>query len=342
MLDVGGQRSERRKWIHCFENVTAVLFCVAMRFEKKEKKWIANANNKAAFQRVMPCFLVYFISNSEYDQVLREDLTQNRMLESLTLFDEICNSNWFKRSTIILFLNKTDLFQQKIAKTDLNVCFKNYTGNAKTGGLLPEISSRKKKKNLKSSKGGLNYENASSFVKSRFVEKNYSQRPLYIHFTCALSTTQIEFVFRAVKDVLLRKLLEEVMLYWQFCLFIMLFSDTFSSFQTSVLSQLVFFFFPVHIKTFLFVVQMRNFLTRRAMIWIIVEWIWFNCLATFKVSPLTEQTIKKCSTSKRGFVAKCGLNTAFFLFLRFVNWLVVGNCQFSIAYVWFGEKPELT
>ena len=30
MVDVGGQRSERRKWIHCFEDVTAVIFFVAM------------------------------------------------------------------------------------------------------------------------------------------------------------------------------------------------------------------------------------------------------------------------------------------------------------------------
>jgi guanine nucleotide-binding protein G(i) subunit alpha len=30
LLDVGGQRSERKKWIHCFEGVTAIIFCVAM------------------------------------------------------------------------------------------------------------------------------------------------------------------------------------------------------------------------------------------------------------------------------------------------------------------------
>jgi hypothetical protein len=30
MFDVGGQRSERKKWIHCFEAVTAVIFLVAI------------------------------------------------------------------------------------------------------------------------------------------------------------------------------------------------------------------------------------------------------------------------------------------------------------------------
>lgn len=30
MVDVGGQRSERRKWIHCFQNVTSIMFLVAL------------------------------------------------------------------------------------------------------------------------------------------------------------------------------------------------------------------------------------------------------------------------------------------------------------------------
>lgn len=30
MFDVGGQRSERKKWIHCFEGVTSIIFCVAL------------------------------------------------------------------------------------------------------------------------------------------------------------------------------------------------------------------------------------------------------------------------------------------------------------------------
>ena len=30
LCDIGGQRSERKKWIHCFEGVTAIIFLVAL------------------------------------------------------------------------------------------------------------------------------------------------------------------------------------------------------------------------------------------------------------------------------------------------------------------------
>jgi len=96
MFDVGGQRSERKKWIHCFEGVTAIIFCVAL---------------------------------SGYDLVLAEDEEMNRMIESMKLFDSICNNKWFVETSIILFLNKKDLFEEKIAKSPLTICFPEYTGN---------------------------------------------------------------------------------------------------------------------------------------------------------------------------------------------------------------------
>jgi len=95
MVDVGGQRSERRKWIHCFQGVTAVIFFVAM---------------------------------SEYNQYLIEDPTVNRMHESIALFEEIVNSRWFEKSSIILFLNKSDLFQEKIQRVDMKCLFPDYDG----------------------------------------------------------------------------------------------------------------------------------------------------------------------------------------------------------------------
>ncbi|PVU93978.1 hypothetical protein BB561_002914 [Smittium simulii] len=95
MFDVGGQRSERKKWIHCFEDVTSILFCVAI---------------------------------SEYDQVLLEEYRHNRMDESLQLFSNIVNSKWFLRSSIILFLNKIDVFKEKIVKSPLENIYPEYKG----------------------------------------------------------------------------------------------------------------------------------------------------------------------------------------------------------------------
>ena len=53
---------------------------------------------------------------------------QNRMHESMKLFDSICNNKWFIETSIILFLNKKDLFGEKIKKSPLTICFPEYTG----------------------------------------------------------------------------------------------------------------------------------------------------------------------------------------------------------------------
>lgn len=95
VLDAGGQRSERKKWIHCFENITAVLFVLAI---------------------------------SEYDQMLFEDERVNRMHESILLFDSLCNSRWFINTPFILFLNKIDIFEKKILKSPLKRYFPDYNG----------------------------------------------------------------------------------------------------------------------------------------------------------------------------------------------------------------------
>ena len=63
-----------------------------------------------------------------YDLVLAEDEEMNRMIESMKLFDSICNNKWFVETSIILFLNKKDLFEDKIAKSPLTICFSEYSG----------------------------------------------------------------------------------------------------------------------------------------------------------------------------------------------------------------------
>ena len=62
------------------------------------------------------------------DCCLRDRLPKNRMQEALQLFDSICNSRWFTETSIILFLNKSDLFREKITRVPLSLCFPDYTG----------------------------------------------------------------------------------------------------------------------------------------------------------------------------------------------------------------------
>ena len=49
MVDVGGQRSERRKWIHCFENVTSIIFLVAL---SEYDQILFESENEVIFNKV--------------------------------------------------------------------------------------------------------------------------------------------------------------------------------------------------------------------------------------------------------------------------------------------------
>lgn len=60
------------------------------------------------------------------------------MHESLHLFNSICNHRYFATTSIVLFLNKKDVFSEKIKKAHLSICFPDYDGErrgAARGGL---------------------------------------------------------------------------------------------------------------------------------------------------------------------------------------------------------------
>ena len=61
-------------------------------------------------------------------QVLQEDSGVNRLQESLALFGTILTYPFFLKCAIIIFMNKTDLFAEKIKKSHLNQYFPEYTG----------------------------------------------------------------------------------------------------------------------------------------------------------------------------------------------------------------------
>ncbi|KHN75293.1 Guanine nucleotide-binding proteinalpha-17 subunit [Toxocara canis] len=151
IFDVGGQRSERRKWIHCFDDVNAIIFVAAI---------------------------------SEYDQLLREDAKSNRIMEALELFDNIVNIPYFDKCSMILFLNKKDLFAEKIQRVSLSVTFKTYAG-------------------------GLNYQEGVKFIRRQFKKLCRGNRKLYIHETCATDSNQVQIVINSVIDTIVQENLRD-------------------------------------------------------------------------------------------------------------------------------------
>nr|CAD2168485.1 unnamed protein product [Meloidogyne enterolobii] len=157
VFDVGGQRSQRKKWIHCFDDVRALIFVTAM---------------------------------SEFDQVLMEDGTTNRLQESLQLFKQVCNNKYFIETSIILFLNKKDLFAEKMSQgRSLRIAFKEFNG--------PD-----------------NYESSSRYIEKKFFMANeVPNKSIYCHHTCATDTKQVQFVLDSTLDVILSSKLKGCGLY---------------------------------------------------------------------------------------------------------------------------------
>ncbi|KAK7790791.1 hypothetical protein R5R35_012050 [Gryllus longicercus] len=158
MFDVGGQRSQRRKWIYCFDDVRAVMFVVSL---------------------------------SGYDMTLVEDPSVNRLEESLTLFGQIVNNRFFREAAFVLFLNKLDLFREKILYSGrhLRLYFPDYKG--------PDYD----------------VDRGALFVQHKFAVRNRnSARPLYPHFTTATDTANVQVVFQAVMDVVVHANLAHVTL----------------------------------------------------------------------------------------------------------------------------------
>jgi len=157
-FDVGGQRSQRQKWHMCFNDVTSIMFLA---------------------------------SSSEFDQVLMEDRRTNRLRESLDIFDVIVNSMYFVDISIILFLNKTDLLEEKVLRSKVKIgdYFEEFEGDS------------------------LNLNDVKRFLVHKFEAlKRNNSKPFFHHFTTAIDTNNIRRVFDDVKDSILHDNLQNLML----------------------------------------------------------------------------------------------------------------------------------
>ncbi|KAJ7032646.1 heterotrimeric G protein alpha subunit B [Mycena alexandri] len=144
-----GQRLDmRQKWIHCFENVKALLFCVTLK---------------------------------DYDQMVEEGDGNNRLQQSVVEFDSICNSRWFSKTSIILFLTDIDKFAEKLPRNPLADYFPDY-------------------------EGGDNYDAACDYMLHRFVSLNQTaaKRQIYVHYVSSTDNQQIKYLLSGIQDILLQ------------------------------------------------------------------------------------------------------------------------------------------
>jgi guanine nucleotide-binding protein subunit alpha len=98
VYDIGGQRSERKKWPKLFNNVGIVIYMCAL---------------------------------NEYDMVLEEDNKKNRLHESLKIWEKLTKSPHFVNCSFFLLFNKCDIFEKKIVTKPLGDIFTNYPDFAK-------------------------------------------------------------------------------------------------------------------------------------------------------------------------------------------------------------------
>eukprot|EP00484_Ammonia_sp_Unknown_P019325 CAMPEP_0197038034 /NCGR_PEP_ID=MMETSP1384-20130603/15085_1 /TAXON_ID=29189 /ORGANISM="Ammonia sp." /LENGTH=402 /DNA_ID=CAMNT_0042468427 /DNA_START=15 /DNA_END=1223 /DNA_ORIENTATION=- len=183
IVDVGGQRNERKKWISQFDNVTAVIFVAAL---------------------------------NHYNAVLFEDEEKNAMHESIELFDEICNSKWFRNTEMILFLNKEDLFREMLREGhSLKQCFHVEQGwkGDQWDAANPdhhdewEVVEYEKKDDIQSDNEHFDFccRQCIAFIRQQYKVRNKNLNKLvFIHVTTATNRDNIEKVFWDVQNMVIR------------------------------------------------------------------------------------------------------------------------------------------
>ncbi|XP_034749626.1 guanine nucleotide-binding protein subunit alpha-12a isoform X1 [Etheostoma cragini] len=157
-------------------------------------KMVDVGGQRSQRQKWFQCFdgitsILFMVSSSEYDQVLMEDRRTNRLVESMNIFETIVNNKLFLNVSIILFLNKTDLLVEKIRTVDIRKNFPEFRGDHRR------------------------LEDVQAFLVQSFSRKRRNRgKPLFHHFTTAVDTENIRFVFHAVKDTILQENLKDIML----------------------------------------------------------------------------------------------------------------------------------
>uniref|UniRef100_A0A8C3URM6 G protein subunit alpha 12 n=1 Tax=Catharus ustulatus TaxID=91951 RepID=A0A8C3URM6_CATUS len=157
-------------------------------------KMVDVGGQRSQRQKWFQCFdgitsILFMVSSSEYDQVLMEDRRTNRLVESMNIFETIVNNKLFFNVSIILFLNKMDLLVEKVKTVSIKKYFSDFKGDPHR------------------------LEDVQRYLVQCFDRKRRNRsKPLFHHFTTAIDTENIRFVFHAVKDTILQENLKDIML----------------------------------------------------------------------------------------------------------------------------------
>ncbi|XP_018655274.1 putative gtp-binding protein alpha subunit, gna [Schistosoma mansoni] len=206
-IDVGGQTKERRKWCQCFADMTSVLFLIA---------------------------------SSHYDEHYQDRLTKefrNKLHEAMVVFEGLINHIAFRRVSIIIFFNKTDILKEKLNSRTSNIRdeFPNYPVKMDPFRLqdvqtfMVEVFASLVNHNFPpdtQARSSLSHSSFNNTAKCSSLHRQNSvpistnvtftapvrKRMVYRHFTTAVDRRNIETVFNAMQDTVLQNNLRRIMM----------------------------------------------------------------------------------------------------------------------------------
>eukprot|EP01129_Flabellula_baltica_P004940 TRINITY_DN1751_c0_g1_i1.p1 TRINITY_DN1751_c0_g1~~TRINITY_DN1751_c0_g1_i1.p1 ORF type:complete len:142 (-),score=22.59 TRINITY_DN1751_c0_g1_i1:29-454(-) len=132
----------------------------------------------------MQCFdkvsaVIYITALDEYNRTLLEDNDTNRLEESLSLFSEVTSSEYLIDKDIILFLNKSDIFEEKIKQEPLSDTFTDIDEDE-----------------------GDDFELGVIYIENLYRSSYKGHGAIHTFTTCVLESSNVEKIFKAMLDLI--------------------------------------------------------------------------------------------------------------------------------------------